>query len=280
MVAEVAQSIRVSADAGFVLAARAPEQALALEVNHLCAGYGGENAIDDVSFSIRHGKRVALVGPNGAGKSTLFKAIVGLLPIRSGTVAIEGERGEATRQQVAYVPQAGDIDWQFPVTVLDVATMGLARRVGWLRLPNRHHRAVARAALEQVGMVDLCDRQIGELSGGQRRRVFIARALAQGATVLLLDEPFAGVDHQAQSALFDTLDDLRAAGVTVLLATHDLNTVASRFDELLILNRRVVAYGSPHDVFKPAILAEAFGGQLAIWNEGDHVVLLADQCCP
>lgn len=255
-------------------------QPSALEVENLIAGYGASPAIENVSFCIHTGKRVALVGPNGAGKSTLFKAIVGLIPSRNGQVRIYGETGLDSRRQVAYVPQSGDVDWSFPVSVLDVAVMGLARKVGWFRLPNRYHRETALSALERLGIAHLKDRQIGELSGGQKRRVFIARALAQGATVLLLDEPFAGVDHAAQESMFHTLDELRDDGVTVLLATHDLNTVSTRFDELLILNRRVYGYGTPAQVFQPEILAGAFGSQLAIWREGQQMVMLADQCCP
>lgn len=255
-------------------------QPRAIEVTHLTAGYAARPAIEDVTFRITKGKRVALVGPNGAGKSTLFKAIIGLIPSQQGTVSINGQTNLDARRQAAYVPQAEAVDWTFPVSVLDVTLMGMARQVGWLRLPNRLHRELAVSALAQVGLAELRNRQIGELSGGQKRRVFIARALAQGATILLLDEPFAGVDHGSQHALFETLDLLRETGVTVLLATHDLNTVATHFDELLILNRRVIAYGTPQEVFKPEILAPAFGSQLAIWKDDQQYVLLADQCCP
>jgi len=252
----------------------------ALDVQGVSAGYNGKLAIEDVSFSVAKGKRVALIGPNGAGKSTLFRAIVGLLPLRTGEICIEGEQSAAAREQAAYVPQTEDVDWSFPVSVLDVVVMGLARRVGWLRLPGRQHRELARVALDRVGMADYARRQIGELSGGQKRRVFIARALAQGAHILLLDEPFTGVDHPSQHTLFGILDDLQAEGVTALVATHDLNTVARHFDELLVLNRRAIAYGTPDQVFRPEILAPAFGGQIAIWNADQQLIMLTDQCCP
>jgi ABC-type Mn2+/Zn2+ transport system ATPase subunit len=248
-------------------------QPVALEVHHLTAGYAATPALEDVSFRVHSGKRVALVGPNGAGKSTLFKAIVGLMPLQRGQVWINGETGLDARRRVAYVPQFEDVDWSFPVSVLDVAVMGLARKVGWFRLPNRYHRETALSALEQLGIVHLKDRQIGELSGGQRRRVFIARALAQGANVLLLDEPFAGVDHAAEESLFNTLDELCDSGMTMLLATHDLTSVSERFDDVLILNRRVHGYGTPAEVFQPEMLAGAFGSQLAIWRDGQ--VMLA-----
>ena len=249
----------------------------ALELRNLSAGYGQQPVIEGISVQIMSGKRVALVGPNGAGKSTLFRTIVGLLRPMSGNVLVNGWSDATTRRQAAYVPQFEDVDWDFPVSVLDVTLMGLARQIGWLRLPGNEHRRMALNALERVGMADFANRQIGQLSGGQKRRVFIARALAQGAHILLLDEPFSGVDHMAQQTLFTILDDLRNDGVTVLLATHDLNLVSSHFDELFILNRQLIAYGAPGAVFKPAILAKAFGGQIAVWQGDETVVMLTDQ---
>ncbi len=251
--------------------------ATALELRHLSAGYGQLRAIDDISVTIATGSRVGLIGPNGAGKSTLFRAIVGLLPPMSGQVLINGRADHQSRQQAAYVPQFEDVDWEFPVAVIDVVVMGLARQVGWLRLPNRHHGELALDALKRVGLADFAKRQIGELSGGQKRRVFIARALAQGATILLLDEPFSGVDAMAQETLFDILHELRKDGVTVLLATHDLSLAATHFDDLFILNRHVIAFGQSADVFKPEVLAEAFGGQLAIWQDDHRIIMLTDQ---
>jgi len=253
----------------------------ALELRHVSAGYGTQRAISDVSVQIAQGKRVALIGPNGAGKSTLFRSIVGLLTPQAGQILINGQTDVRARRQAAYVPQSEDVDWDFPVTVLDVVLMGLSRQIGWLRLANRDHRQIAREALDQVNMAAFAKRQIGQLSGGQKRRVFIARALAQGAQILLLDEPFTGVDQVAQGTLFDILDDLQVLGVTVLLATHDLNLVSTHFDELFILNRRLIAYGTPQAVFNPTILAQAFGGQIAIWHGDQPVVMLTDQhCCP
>lgn len=253
-----------------------PLAATALELRHLSAGYGQRRAIDDINVTIEAGSRVGLIGPNGAGKSTLFRSIVGLLTPMSGQVLINGHADHQSRQQAAYVPQFEDVDWNFPVAVIDVVVMGLARQVGWLRLPNRYHRALALDALKRVGLAEYAKRQIGELSGGQKRRVFVARALAQGANILLLDEPFSGVDAVAQETLFEILDELRKDGVTVLLATHDLTLAGTQFDNLLILNRRVIAYGTPADVFKPDVLAEAFGGQLAIWQDGQRLIMLTD----
>jgi manganese/zinc/iron transport system ATP- binding protein len=250
-----------------------------LELSHITAGYGDSPAIVDVTATIRHGKRVALIGPNGAGKSTLFRTIVGLLTPIDGQVLIHGSPNTQARQHTAYVPQFEDVDWDFPVSVLDVVVMALSRQVGWLRLPGRYHKDISCEALRRVNMLDYANRQIGELSGGQKRRVFIARALAQGADILLLDEPFSGVDAYAQQTMFEILDQLRDEGVTVLLATHDLHLVSSKFDELFILNKRLIAYGSPEDVFKPEIMAGAFGGQIAIWQQGEQVIMLTDHHC-
>ena len=249
----------------------------ALELRHLSAGYGKRRAVEDVSVHIPAGQQVGLIGPNGAGKSTLFRAIVGLLAPMSGQVFINGESSRHSRQEAAYVPQFEDVDWSFPVTVIDVVVMGLSRQIGWLRLPNAHHIATGRAALQRVGLDSYANRQIGELSGGEKRRVFIARALAQGANILLLDEPFSGVDVSAQQTLFDILDELKKDGVTVLLATHDLNLAATHFDQLLIMNRQLIAFGKPADVFKPDILAQAFHTQLAIWQGDQQIVMLTDQ---
>ena len=254
-----------------------PSDKIAIQLAHVSAGYNRTLAIQDVTVSIPAGQRVALVGPNGAGKSTLFKVIVGLLTTANGEVTINGKASREARQAVAYVPQFEDVDWDFPVSVMDVVVMGLARQVGWLRLPNARHRHIAVEALERVGLAQYAKRQIGELSGGQKRRVFIARALAQGASILLLDEPFSGVDAVAQQTLFEILDNLRRDGVTVLLATHDLNLVSTHFDALLILNRRQIAYGKPEDVFKPSLMAEAFGSQMAIWHSDGQIIMLTDQ---
>ncbi len=250
---------------------------IAIQLKSLSAGYGRTLVIEDVSANIEAGARVALVGPNGAGKSTLFKAIVGLIRPTSGQVLIDGQPAQHVSQTAAYVPQFEDVDWDFPVSVMDVVLMGLARQVGWFRHPNASHRRTAQEALKRVGLPAYANRQIGELSGGQKRRVFIARALAQGAHILLLDEPFSGVDALAQQTLFEILDGLRSDGVTVLLATHDLNLISTHFDALFVLNKRKIAYGNPDKVFTPSIMAAAFGSQMAIWHNDGQVVMLTDQ---
>ncbi len=250
-----------------------------LETRHLSATYTGELAIEDVSFAVRQGERIALVGPNGAGKSTLLKAIVGLLKPVSGQVLIHNDPSRQAARHVAYVPQFGEVDWNFPVSVWDAVMMGRVKHIGWFRLPipgGVHHRVV-REALDRVGLLKYADRQIGELSGGQKRRVFIARALAQEADILLLDEPFAGVDPRAQDALVRVLENLQADDVTTVLATHDLMLASTQFDRLLLIHKNLVAFGKASEVFKPDLLAQTYGGQLALWQNGSQVVAVADQ---
>ncbi|MCC7448030.1 MAG: metal ABC transporter ATP-binding protein [Anaerolineae bacterium] len=256
-----------------------PGKPVVLETRRLSATYTGELAIEDVSFAVRQGERIALVGPNGAGKSTLLKAIVGLLKPVSGQVLIHNDPSRQAARRVAYVPQFGEVDWNFPVSVWDAVMMGRVRHIGWFRLPipgGAHHRIV-REALDRVGLLKYADRQIGELSGGQKRRVFIARALAQEADILLLDEPFAGVDPRAQEALIRVLNKLQADGVTIVLATHDLMLASTQFDRLLLMHKSVVAFGKANEVFKPDLLAQTYGGQLALWQNGSQVMAVADQ---
>ncbi len=254
----------------------------ALALTHISAAYGrGPVVLDDVSLVVGTGERVAIVGPNGAGKSTLFKVIVGLMPHRTGDVLVHGHSHHAGDcPSIGYVPQSEAVDWRFPLTVLDVVLMGTVRDVGWLRWPGRRQRAAARAALEQVGLEALAERPIANRSGGQQQRVFIARALAQRADVLLLDEPFAGIDVEALEAIFIILDELRLRGVTVLLATHDLEMATTRFDRLVLLRNRVVAEGPAGSVLTAERLAAAYGGRLIVWKDGRPMSVTADDCCP
>jgi manganese/iron transport system ATP-binding protein len=242
-----------------------------LDVQDLTVSYNGGHALEAVSLSVQAGERVAIVGPNGAGKSTLFKALIGLIP-RSGHVQTHGA-------VFGYVTQRSAVDWSFPVTVHDVVMMGRIGKMGWLRWQRAIDREVVQRSLAQVGMLEYGGRQIGELSGGQQQRVFIARALAQEATILLMDEPFTGVDAPSQEAILDILDRLREQGVTVLVSTHDLSLAVERFDRLALLNRRLIAYGVPHDVVSPQALAAAYGGQ-ALWRGEDYAMVLGDiDCC-
>jgi ABC-type Mn2+/Zn2+ transport system ATPase subunit len=222
-----------------------------------------------------HGSRVAIVGPNGAGKSTLFKALVGLLPLRSGRILIHGRPLGQHKDCVAYVPQREEVDWRFPVTVADVVMMGRYKRQGWFGRPSAADRTAVRRCLEQLGIADLAGRSIGELSGGQQQRVFLARALAQEPHILLLDEPFTGVDATTQEATLALLDALRDQGVTTLVSTHDLSLAAQRFDRVLLLNREMVAFGPPAEALSVEHIQRAFGGRVLFVNG----VAVVDDCC-
>jgi ABC-type Mn2+/Zn2+ transport system ATPase subunit len=250
-----------------------------MTVYNLSSGYNGHRAIEGITFDLHEGERVGIVGPNGAGKSTLFKALVGLLP-HQGAISIQGASCKDSHAMIGYVPQREAIDPTFPATVWDVVMMGRTRQIGYIMLPRKRDRIAVREALERVGMWHLRKRPIGELSGGQRRRVFVARALAQQASVLLLDEPFSGVDATAETDIFQVLDVLRAEGVAVLLATHNLVQAATHYDKLLMMaNGYVVAFGTPEDVYTPQTLSATFGDRIALWQDGDQYVMVADKPC-
>ena len=249
-----------------------------LNVNHVSAGYNNNPrlALDDVTFSVPQGTRVAVVGPNGAGKSTLFQTLVGLLPLRGGEILIHNVPFGAHQECVAYVPQREHVDWRFPVNVSDVVMMGRYGSLGWLKRPGKHDRAIVQRCLEQMGIASLAARSIDELSGGQQQRVFLARALAQEPHILLMDEPFTGVDVTTQEATLALLEKLQTQNVTLIVSTHDLNLAAAHFDRVLLLNRRVIAYGEPANVLTSENLLRAFGPQ-AVFVEGNMIV---DECCP
>ena len=218
---------------------------------------GGNTALSNVTFDVNAGTLMGVVGPNGAGKSTLFNAIAGLLPVRHGQVTLN--HVDQRRGALAYVPQRESVNWRFPVTVQDVVMMGRCCRLGWFRRPGKRDRELVRACLGRVGLRDHHSSLMTELSGGQKQRVFVARALAQEASVLLLDEAFSGVDAGAQEDLIGVLKTLRDEGRIILLATHDLTNLASRFDEVLCLNRHVCACGPPGRVFTSQVLDELYG---------------------
>ncbi len=239
-----------------------------LEVQSASIAYGDKVVLRDLSFNIPHGARVAVVGPNGAGKSTLFKALVGLLPLAGGRILIHGQPLGNHKDCVAYVPQREAVDWRFPVTVNDVVAMGRYDRQGWLRAASAHDRQVIQRSLEQLGIAGLRGHSISELSGGQQQRVFLARALAQEPHILLMDEPFTGVDVTTQEATLKLLDDLREEQVTAMISTHDLSLASSRFDLILLLSGRLIAFGPPSVVLQQKPLAEAFGAQLLLLPSG------------
>ncbi len=237
-----------------------PSSPAALEVRRLTASYSSRPVLWDVDATVPAGKLAAIVGPNGAGKSTLLKAAVGLLKLDAGHVLIEGRPASEALDRVAYVPQRDEVDWDFPISVREVVEMGRYRSAGWVRrLGSDDHEHVDRA-LERVRMGSFARRQIGELSGGQRQRVFIARALAQDAPVMMLDEPFSGVDARTEVALLDLLSEISSAGRTVIVVHHDIGTVRSRFDWALLLNVRTIACGPVSEALSKDSLRRAYGG--------------------
>lgn len=235
-------------------------------------------ALENVSFQIQAGQHVAVVGPNGAGKSTLFKVIGGTVKPTRGRVNVYGHDPDR-HICIGYVPQRSQIDASFPVTVEDVTMMGRVGQIGMFRWPRRRDWDIVHDSLERVHVDHLAKKQIGELSGGQQQRVFIAQALAQGADLLLLDEPFSGLDAPSHEAILDILGALRGEAVTVMVATHDLNLAAERFDRIVLLNRRVVAYGRAEDVLTSPNLIQAYGGHMHVVLDEDGGLVFADSCC-
>lgn len=252
-----------------------PSAAPAVELQQVEVRYDSTQALADFSLSIQAGLRVAVVGPNGAGKSTFFNLVSGLLAPTHGTVRVHGH-APGQHLCLAYVTQASQLDLNFPVSVWDVAMMGRVGRLGLLRRPSAADRQLVQASLARVGMLALAQRQVGELSGGQRQRLFIARALVQQADLLLLDEPFAGLDVTAQEQILNILDDLQQQGVTVLFATHDLELASAKFDRILLINRRCIAYGTAAEVLTQANLSSAYGGHMQWLATPDGPVLVGD----
>ncbi|MCR4405241.1 MAG: metal ABC transporter ATP-binding protein [Candidatus Acetothermia bacterium] len=249
-----------------------------LEAEAITVRYNGHLALEGVSFKLEESEQLALIGPNGAGKSTLFKVIAGVLRPSGGRVSVCG-RGPGEHICIAYLPQRSQVEWGFPLTVADVVLMGRVGRLGPLRLPGPRDRERVRESLEVVGLADLANRPIGELSGGQQQRMFIARALAQEAQLMLLDEPLTGLDLPAQEEILRILGELRQRGVAVMLATHDLGLAAERFEQMILLNRRIIAMGSPGEVLTPARLQEAYGRQLRLIESSEGLLALSDACC-
>ncbi|MCP9488628.1 MAG: metal ABC transporter ATP-binding protein [Solirubrobacteraceae bacterium MAG38_C4-C5] len=231
----------------------------ALEVRRLTVSYETRPVLWDVDASFPTGALSAIVGPNGAGKSTLLRAALGLIPADAGQALVQGRPARSALDRVAFVPQRDAVDWDFPITVREVVEMGRYPVRGWLRRLTGEDRAIVDEALERVGMGPFARRQIGRLSGGQRQRVFIARALARQAPVMLLDEPFAGIDARTEATLLDLLRELRAEGRSIVVVHHDLGTVRASFDWALVLNVRAVACGPVGEVIVPQTLRRAYG---------------------
>jgi manganese/zinc/iron transport system ATP- binding protein len=228
--------------------------------------YRSTPVLTDVTFSTPPGTLTAVVGPNGAGKSTLIKTALGLIQPIAGHFEFFGKSYREVDGRVSYVPQRTSVDWDFPVTSLDVVCMGLYRKIGWFRPVRSRHREMAMAALAEVGMQDYAKRQISQLSGGQQQRVFLARSLVQGAELFLMDEPLAGVDAATEKTVINTLHQLRDQGRTAMIVHHDLETVSDYFDRVLLLNRQVIAEGPAADVMTPEQLKQAYGGKLLIFD--------------
>ena len=262
-----AQAKRPSFSASVHTLSEGQRYELPLVVQDLTVAYHRKPVLWDVDLAMPEGRLIAIVGPNGAGKSTLIKAVLGLIPRASGRVTIYGRSYEKQRRLVGYVPQRESVDWDFPVNALDVVAMGLYGRIGWFRPVDRNHRRRALEELDKVGMASYAQRQISQLSGGQQQRVFLARALAQDADLYFMDEPFAGVDVATERAIIALLKELKAAGKTCVVVHHDLQTVPTYFDHVVLLNMRVVEAGPVDGVFTEENLKKTYGGKLTLLSQ-------------
>ncbi len=239
----------------------------ALETHDLTVTYDKKPVLYGIDLEIPQGQLVGIIGPNGAGKSTFIKSVMGVLPVTGGWVKVFGEPLAKNITRVGYVPQRGSVDWDFPVTVMDVALQGTYGKLGMFRRVGKKERKIASEALDKVGMLDYAKRQIGNLSGGQQQRVFLARAIAQDCDLYFMDEPFVGVDAATESAIITLLQEMRAKGKTVVVVHHDLQTAPEYFDMLMLLNMRLVAFGPTSEVFTKEILQKTYGGKLTILSE-------------
>lgn len=243
-----------------------------LDVHDVTVAYHQRPVLWDVDFTINSPQLVGIIGPNGAGKSTFIKAVLGLVPLAGGSVRIFGGAADAVRRRIGYVPQRESVDWDFPVSVLDVVLMGTYGRLGWFRRPKAADTAWARECLAQVGMADFAHRQIGQLSGGQQQRTFLARALAQKADIYFMDEPMAGVDAATERVVFTLLRQLRAEGKSVLVVHHDLRTVEEYFETVMMLNMRLTAAGPTAQTFTPDNLRKTYGPRLEVLDAAAEAV--------
>jgi manganese/zinc/iron transport system ATP- binding protein len=244
----------------------------ALELHDVTVAYHRKPVIYGIDVRVEPGNLVGIVGPNGAGKSTLIKAIMGGLPLTGGWVKVFGKSFRANCHRVGYVPQRESVDWDFPVSVMDVVLMGRYGRLRLAQRPSASDRDKARECLDKVQMLPFANRQIGNLSGGQQQRVFLARALAQESDLYLMDEPFVGVDAATEAAIITLLRELKERGKTLLVVHHDLATAKDYFDQLLLLNMRVVAFGPTEEVFHPEILQTTYGGKLTLMADVAHSI--------
>ena len=243
-----------------------------LDVHDITVAYHRKPVLWDVDLVLNQPQLAAIIGPNGAGKSTLLKAMLGLVPLASGSVRLFGKPLSEVRKRIGYVPQRESVDWDFPVSVLDVVLMGTYGQLGWFWRPGARQKALARECLARVGLSSLENRQIGQLSGGQQQRVFLARALAQQADIYFMDEPMAGVDAATERVIFQLLEELRTQGKTILVVHHDLRTVPNYYDYVVLLNLRLVASGPLETAFTPENLRKTYGGRLAILDAAGDAI--------
>jgi ABC-type Mn2+/Zn2+ transport system ATPase subunit len=241
--------------------------ATVISVQDLSVAYDRKRVLSNIFLEIEEGHRYGILGPNGSGKSTLLKAMLGLIDDYSGQVSIAGQAIDQMRRRVVYVPQRSEIDFTFPATVRDVVLMGRYPHKKVFQRLNAEDKRIAQEAMEELDILDLQNRQIGELSGGQQQRTFLARALAQRAEILMLDEPFVGVDIPTEEKIIEVLRSLSDAGKTLLVVHHDLQAVPEYFDHVILLNQRLIAVGPTEEIFKPETLRQAFGGQLALLQQ-------------
>ncbi|MEH6986307.1 metal ABC transporter ATP-binding protein [Cytobacillus firmus] len=239
----------------------------AISIQDLHVSYFGNEAVTGVSLSVNTGNLVGIIGPNGAGKSTFLKAMLNLIPKDKGAVKVLGKPITEVRKSIAYVPQRNDIDWDFPITVLDAVLIGTYPHLKLFRRPKKKDKEWAMECLQRVGMQEFSKRQIGELSGGQQQRVFLARALAQKADLFFLDEPFVGVDVSSEETIVNILKELCRQGKTVIVVHHDLSKANDYFNQLILLNKELISFGTVEEVFKPEVIAKAYQGQFAFMNE-------------
>lgn len=239
----------------------------AISIQDLHVSYYGNEAVKGVSLSIDAGNLVGIIGPNGAGKSTLIKSLLNLIPMDKGNVSILGQKVKDVRKKIAYVPQRNDIDWDFPITVLDAVLIGTYPNLKLFKRPGKKEKEWAYECLQRVGMEEFSKRQIGELSGGQQQRVFLARALAQKAEVFFLDEPFVGVDVASEETIVKILKELCGQGKTVMVVHHDLSKATHYFNQLILLNKELISYGSTTEVFQSNVIEKAYQGQFVFLTE-------------
>jgi manganese/iron transport system ATP-binding protein len=249
---------------------------MTMVLNHVTVQYENMIALKNISVKIPHGALVAVVGPNGAGKSTLFKALVGRLPIQAGSIRIHGQPLDHHKGCIAYIPQREELDWHFPVTVKDVVMMSRYGKFSWFSAPKKEDQKIVQENMEKMGIAALKDYRLDELSGGQQQRVFLARALSQEPHILLMDEPFSGVDATTQDITLGIFELLHEKKVTTLVSTHDLNMATRKFELVLLLNKKVIAFGKPNQVFTHKAVQAAFGDHLIYLDGG----ILIEECCP